>query len=198
MKNTLDGLRIVMSSLLIAIVVNCFFMFNHLAPGGITGLSLVISSVTHIDISIISLSISIPMLLLSTYVMGRNFGAKTVFVVLMTPLFMRIVPKIWLLKSLPPVIELLISAIIGGLIIGTSISLALKSNAATGGTDVLALLVQKLIPNVALSKIVFVLDGLIILSTTILHKNIYLGLFSLVSLGVIVNTINFNMKKIAP
>lgn len=198
MRQGYDYLRIVLSSLLIATVVNCFFMFNHLAPGGITGLSLVVSSVTHIDISIISLSISIPMLIISTFVMGRNFGVKTVFVVLMTPLFMRIVPKVWLLKSLPPVLELLVSAIIGGFLIGTSISFALKSNAATGGTDVLALLVQKLIPKVPLPRIVFMLDGLIILSTTILHKNIYLGIFSFVSLGVIVNTIKFHMKNSTP
>ena len=72
--------------------------------------------------------------------------------------------------------------------------MALKSDAATGGTDVLALLIQKKLTKVKLSKIILVLDGLIIVSTAMIHGNVLLAVFSFLSLYVITQTLNYQMK----
>lgn len=195
LKNMVSNLRILLSSLLTAIVVNFLFMHDGLAPGGITGLSLVLSTLTNIEVSTMSLIVSVPLLVISTVVLGKGFGIKTLAIILLTPLWMRILPQVHILAFLPEIPQWIISGLVGGVLIGTSIYLAIKSDAATGGTDVLALLIQKLIPNVKLSNIILVLDGLIIVSTAMIHKNILLAVFSFISLYVITQTLNRQLKN---
>lgn len=195
LKNMASNLRIILSSLLTAIVVNFLFMHDGLAPGGITGLSLVLSTLTKIEVSTMSLIVSVPLLVISTVVLGKGFGIKTLAIILLTPLWMRILPQVHLLGALPEIPQWIISGVVGGILIGTSIYLAIKSDAATGGTDVLALLIQKLIPNVKLSNIILVLDGIIIVSTAMIHKNILLAVFSFISLYVITQTLNRQLKN---
>ncbi len=194
-KNMVSNLRILLSSLLTAIVVNFLFMHDGLAPGGITGLSLVLSTLTNIEVSTMSLMVSVPLLVISTVVLGKGFGIKTLAIILLTPLWMRILPQVHVLAFLPEIPQWIISGLVGGILIGTSIYLAIKSDAATGGTDVLALLIQKLIPNVKLSNIILVLDGLIIVSTAMIHKNILLAVFSFISLYIITQTLNRQLKN---
>lgn len=170
-------------------------MHDGLAPGGITGLSLVLSTLTKIEVSTMSLIVSVPLLVISTVVLGKGFGIKTLAIILLTPLWMRILPQVHLLAALPEIPQWIISGVVGGILIGTSIYLAIKSDAATGGTDVLALLIQKLMPNAKLSNIILVLDGLIIVSTAMIHKNILLAVFSFISLYVITQTLNKQLKN---
>lgn len=189
------SLRIVLSSLLTAVVVNFFFMHDGLAPGGITGLALVLSTLLKIEVSTMSLMISLPLLIISTLVLGKGFGIKTLIIILLTPLWMRVLPKYPLLVSLPNLLEWTISGIVGGLLIGFSIYLAIISDAATGGTDVMALLIQKKLKQVPLSRIILALDGIIIVSTAAIHQEVLLALFSFGSLFVITRVLNYMLKK---
>lgn len=189
------SLRIVLSSLLTAVVVNFFFMHDGLAPGGITGLALVLSTLLKIEVSTMSLMISLPLLVISTLVLGKGFGIKTLIIILLTPLWMRVLPKYPLLVSLPNLLEWTISGIVGGLLIGFSIYLAIISDAATGGTDVMALLIQKKLKQVPLSRIILALDGIIIVSTAAIHQEVLLALFSFGSLFVITQVLNYMLKK---
>ena len=189
-----SSIKSVVSALLTALVVNFLFMHDGLAPGGITGLSLVLSVITKIEVSTMSLIISIPMMILSTFVLGKGFGIKTLSIVLLTPLWMRILPKIHLLSAVPQPLQWTLSGIIGGVLIGLSIYLAITNDAATGGTDVLALLIQKKFKKFQISRIILFLDGAIILSTALIHKNFLLAIFSFMSLYVITQTIEFMLK----
>lgn len=189
------SLKIVLSSLLTAVVVNFFFMHDGLAPGGITGLALVLSTLLKVEVSTMSLMISLPLLIISTLVLGKGFGIKTLIIILLTPLWMRVLPKYPLLVSLPNLLEWTISGIVGGLLIGFSIYLAIISDAATGGTDVMALLIQKKLKQVPLSRIILALDGIIIVSTAAIHQEVLLALFSFGSLFVITRVLNYMLKK---
>lgn len=187
-----DYLKITLSAIVTAIAVKFFFIHNGLAPGGITGLALVTSSVTGIDVEKMSLIISIPMLIVAVLLLGKNFGLKTLYITIMTPLFMKIVPDFWLtarIAEISPILELLVSGILAGLLIGLGIAIALRANCATGGTDVLALIIQYFFKNIKLSNIILVLDGLIIIGSGVVTSNWMISIFSLVSLLVIIQTI---------
>ena len=124
-----DYLFITLSSLLTAIAVNCFFQCTGLAPGGITGLSIIFSLITQIPVSYMTLCISIPLLILATVLLGKSFGIKTLYITLMTPVCMELVPAINLFQIFPDIPQLMIkiiAAIFGGLLVGTAIGLALN------------------------------------------------------------------------
>lgn len=183
---------ITFAALITAIAVNNFFLHDGLAPGGITGLALVVSSVTNIKVEIMSLMITIPLLIVATLQLGSQFGIKTLYITLMTPLFMKLVPQVWLFENIAAYniyLELALSGIVGGLLVGTGIALALKSDCATGGTDVIALLINKFIKKIEVSNIIFMLDGTIILASGLIQKNLWISVFSFFSLIVIINTI---------
>lgn len=191
-KNIKEYILITFAAFITAIAVNMFFIHDGLAPGGITGLALVVSNIVNIEVDLMSLVITIPLLLLATYRLGSTFGAKTLYISLMTPFFMRILPQYWLLEGLANInqyLELGISGALAGILIGTGIALALKSDCATGGTDVMALLIHQYLSKVEVSNIIFVLDGLIIVGSGLIKKNLWVSVFSFLSLLVIINTI---------
>ena len=184
-----EGCLLILSAFLTALAVKLFFTEFVLTPGGITGLSIAISLITSISVDIISLCISIPLLLIATIILGSKFGAKTLFVTLMVPLFLKIIPATHITSSI------LIAALFGGLLVGVSISLALSVDCATGGTDVIALLLKKIFPNIELHIILFTLDMIIVLLSTVISKTIITSIYSVVSLFVIMMIIK-NMNKL--
>lgn len=184
-----DYLWITLSSILTAMAVNFFFKEHNLAPGGITGASIIGSNFTGIPVEVMSLSISIPLLIMGILFLGKSFGIKTLYITLMSPLFLKLIPEIHITGNL------LIAGIIGGLLVGSAIGIAIVRNCATGGTDLAAMLINKIIKFVKLPVILFVLDGTIVVGSGIISKNFMISVYSLLSLLVIINTINFITKK---
>lgn len=201
MKNVLDGQNIkdflidiiwlTISSLLSAFAVNWIFTFTGLAPGGITGMAIIISSITNAPVSIISLCISIPLLILSFLILGNLFGIKTIYVILMNSLTMAIVPEINILSNINNLLLcLLIGAILGGVLVGLAVGIALKHHGATGGTDVMGLLINHYFKRFKVANIILVLDGIVIILSGVISKEIYIAIFSMLSLLIINRVIN--------
>lgn len=184
-----DYLWITLSSILTAMAVNFFFKEHNLAPGGITGASIIGSNFTGIPVEVMSLSISIPLLIMGILFLGKSFGIKTLYITLMSPLFLKLIPEIHVTDNL------LIAGIIGGLLVGSAIGIAIVRKCATGGTDLAAMLINKIVRFVKLPVILFILDGTIVVGSGIISKNFMISVYSLLSLFVIINTINFITKK---
>ena len=184
-----DYLWITMSSILTAMAVNFFFKEHNLAPGGITGASIIGSNFTGIPVEVMSLSISIPLLIMGIIFLGKSFGIKTLYITLMSPVFLKLIPELHITDNL------LIAGIIGGLLVGTAIGIAIVRNCATGGTDLAAMLINKVVKFVKLPIILFILDGMIVAGSGLISKNFIISVYSLLSLFVIINTINFITKK---
>lgn len=189
-----DYAWITFAAAITACAVNFFFATTGLAPGGITGLSLVCSSVLGIPISTMSICISIPLLILSTLVLGKSFGIKTLYITIMTPLCMKILPIVQstrFLYDIHPILELLVAGVLGGLLVGSAIGIALNHACATGGTDVIALLIQHVFKFMKVSVILFFLDGSVVIASGIITQNILISIFSFLSLMVIIQTIRY-------
>lgn len=193
-----DYFWITVAAAMTALAVNLFFSSTGLAPGGITGLSIVCSSILHIEVSTMSLCISIPLLILSTIVLGKSFGIKTLYITIASPLFMKVIPSIAItapLQQIHPIVELIVAGALGGLLVGCAIGIALNHDCATGGTDVIALLIQHVFKFLKLSAILFVLDGSVVITSGIITNSIFISVFSFLSLMVIIQTISFVTKK---
>lgn len=189
-----DYACITVSALLTALAVNCIFQSTGLAPGGITGLAIIFSLITKIPVSYMTLCISIPLLVLGTLLLGKSFGIKTLYITLATPVCMKLVPYVdfsGLLSELPDILVLLLAAVPGGLLVGTAIGIALNHDCATGGTDLIALLIRHFFRFLKLSAILFVLDGSVVIASGVISGNFIIAVFSLLSLFIIIHTIKF-------
>lgn len=189
-----DYACITVSALLTALAVNCVFQSTGLAPGGITGLAIICSLITKIPVSYMTLCISIPLLVLGTLLLGKSFGIKTLYITLATPICMKLIPYVdfsALLSGLPSIPVLFLAAILGGLLVGAAIGIALNHDCATGGTDLIALLIQHFFPFLKLSAILFVLDGSVVIASGVISGDFMIAVFSLLSLFIIIHTIKF-------
>ncbi|EQF23252.1 hypothetical protein QEW_3720 [Clostridioides difficile CD160] len=186
-----DYLLITISAFLMALAVNFFFAEHTLAPGGITGLSVVLSTFLSMPVENISLGISMPLLVMGVLFLGKGFGIKTLYITLMGPLFLKVIPQTHITDNL------LVAGIIGGLLVGTAIGIAIIRGCSTGGTDLVAMLINRIIKFLKLPVILFILDGFIIVASGIISKNFMISIYSLISLLLIIKTIGFVTTKFA-
>ncbi len=184
-----DYLLITISAFLMALAVNFFFAEHTLAPGGITGLSVVLSTFLSMPVENISLGISMPLLVMGLLFLGKGFGIKTLYITLMGPLFLKVIPQTHITDNL------LVAGVIGGLLVGTAIGIAIIRDCSTGGTDLVAMLINKVIKFLKLPVILFMLDGFIIVASGIISKNFMISIYSLISLLLIIKTIGFVTTK---
>ncbi len=185
-----DILFLTLSAFLTAVAVQLFFKEVAFTPGGVTGLSIVLSALTSIEVEVVSLMISIPLLILGTVILGSQFGMKTLVVTLLIPLFLNLIPQRGISDNL------IVISLVGGILVGLSISLAIWRKCATGGTDIIAMLIHKCLPRIKVSVALFVVDMTIVLCSWLISGSYVTAIYSALSLGVIIITIQWSQKKL--
>lgn len=193
MKNEVvkDYVLITISAFLMALAVNLFFAEHTLAPGGITGMAVILSELLSIPVEYISFGISAPLLIMGIVFLGKSFGIKTLYITIMGPVFLNLIPQTHITDNL------LIAAVLGGILVGSAIGIALIRECTTGGTDLAAMLINKIVKFLDLKVILLILDGLIVIGSGLITRNLMISVFSFVSLMVIIQSIGFTTKKFA-
>src|SRR5574344_2505395 len=148
---------IIVGSFLFAVGDVMFVNPYRLAPGGTYGLANVFNSLWQWKISYYALCMDIPLLLIGTWVLGPRFGAKTVISTILIAFFIFILESTW---GYDPVInegfienpapgeltfvpDYFLNTIVAGLIYGVAIGLIFKSGATSGGSDIIAMIINK-------------------------------------------------------
>lgn len=137
--------------------------------GAASGLAIVISTALHntlgwdVKIGTIVLLINVVLLIAAGIILGWNFGIKTIYCILALSMSM----NVW--QDILPAddflhIDRLLSMIIGGVITGFGVAITLMQGGSAGGTDILAMIINKF-RSISYGRIIFVLDLLIIASS---------------------------------
>ncbi len=133
------------------------FMFPYkITPGGTSGMAVILHEIfPNIAQGWFVYMMDIPLLLIAFAVFGPVFGAKTVFASIVTPFFLLIFPPLLYPEGVAQTAEtllwgrlnftddLILATIFGGIFIGVGVGLVVRQQATTGGTDIIAMLVQK-------------------------------------------------------
>ena len=196
-NNLKDYLIIYLGVLTVAIGTSVFLIPSNLAVGGITGLAIVVNHmVPQIPIGLFLIGMNIILLALGFWLIGSKFGLKTIFASL------TLSSTIWIIESAFPLQQPLVDNIFlnlfyGILTIGIGLAIIFYHNASTGGTDILAKIINKY-QQIEIGKSLLVADFLVTISAGITF-GVELGLYAL--LGVIMNSFiidyiiaGFNLK----
>lgn len=149
----------------------CIMPANTLG-GGAAGLSLLFYHVTGLPIGVLTLIINGILLLVGGTIVGWNFGMKTIFCILMLslsmtvlqPLLASITPAGETLFSLNPVSDRILLVILGGIIAGAGIAICFRQGGSTGGTDIIAMIINNY-KTISYGRILMTVDSMIILSS---------------------------------
>lgn len=138
-KNIYQFLMVVTSSFLYSLSLNFLIVRGNLFPGGFAGISRILSQISllyfniKIPFGLIYFSLNIfPTILVYKYI-GKKFTVLSMLQFSLVSFFTLVIPKIFLTD------DLLLIAIFGGIISGLAISIALRNNASSGGTDFIAM-----------------------------------------------------------
>ncbi|MBC1521838.1 YitT family protein [Listeria aquatica] len=182
-RQSRDYLFVILGAAIIALAFNVLLLPNHIASGGVSGISTILHYLTGWTPAFIQWALNIPLFIAGIIFLGYQFGLKTFVGTMAVPLF------VYLSQGLDPwTKEPLIGALFGGVLVGIGLGIVFRGKASTGGTDVIAQILHKY-THQSLGICVALIDGTVVLLAMIAF-DIESGLFALIGLFATSKTID--------
>lgn len=159
-----EDVLILLGTGLMGVAIQCIYDRIGLVTGGFTGLTIVIRSLTSpiveggVPLWISNLVLNIPVFLYSYVRFGKKFVGKTAFATVMLSVWLYVIPEIDLSGG-----DYMLASLFGGLFSGIGFGLVLRAGATTGGTDMVAALIQSKLRHYSVVQIMQVLDALVVI-----------------------------------
>jgi len=161
LKNTV----LILAGLVIAATgYRAYLIPNNVVAGGFTGIGQLVNRFLPVSVGTVNLILNVPLFLVSMRSMGFRFGLRSLAAMLGLSLLIDWMP-------LPAATEdLLLASVYGGVISGIGFGLVLRGSATTGGTDMLASLMHRVLPVLKVSYAIFLVDGLVIVASAFVFE----------------------------
>ena len=164
---------------------NFFLIPNNLAVGGATGMSLLLSRIfIRFQTGQILFVLNIILFILGFKLLGANFGFYTIYGALYLAVLLSLLEKYFPINH-PVTDDLLINVVFGVALGGLGTAIVINQGASTGGTDILAKIIQKY-SRLSFGGSLMLVDGLVTLGAAVIFSPTH-GMYSL--LGVIINSL---------
>ncbi len=151
------GLLLILFSAVYAFGVSCFLDPNNLAPGGITGIAILINRLVSIDTGTLIFLLNVPIIVLSIWKFGFKFTASTLYTLVWISFFTNLFERIGAWTREP-----FLAAVAGGAINAVAIGMIFRIGATTGGTDIVIKLLRNRYPFLKTGAFFFIIDSIIV------------------------------------
>ena len=159
---------------------------NDIAPGGVSGLSMIINRIIDIEVGTIILMINIPILLLGLYKFGFKFLVSTIYATFMGSVFTN------MLAVYPPVTkDPLLATICGSALASVSIGFIFKCGATTGGTDIIVKVLRLKFPHLKTGRLFLMCDLVVVLLSAFVFEDTDSALYAVI--GVFLMSVVFDL-----
>ena len=186
--NVISYIGIALGVFMMAVSLNFFLEPNTIAPGGVTGLAIVIKSITGIPVYITNLLINIPLFIIGIIALGKAFGVKTLFATVVLSFFMKIVPHEVVTQ------DLLLSSVFGGFLLGLGLGVVLQSGGTTRCTDLAGAILNKYFPQFSTASFMMTIDIIVVAVAGIVARKIETSLYSVIALYVTMKVIDLILE----
>ena len=199
-----DYLVISLGTLLFTMSWSCFLIPNGITSGGLTGACTILQFATGglIPLSISYIVSNAILLLLAFLIIGRIVGIRTIYCIALSTVLFRFLPDLDWLQATEGhffyVEERILIPIIGGLLEAVGVGMILTHDSSTGGTDILALIVNKFWP-VSMGRVYLVVDLFIIASILLIpgktFTDMIYGYIMMITFSVMVDFVLLGRKS---
>ena len=138
-----------------------FLVPNNIAPGGLTGVATILNYLFGVPVGVTSLLLNLPLFLIGYRAMGRTFVIRSFVAMVLFSLAIDLI-------KLPPLANpedpdgVLLGSVYGAVVLGVGLGLILRGGATTGGSDMIARMVNKRIPFITVGTFLFLVDCIVI------------------------------------
>ena len=141
-RNLREFFNITVGTVITACAVFFFMMPSHVTVGSAAGLALVISEFVPLSVSAITMIMNVGLLIIGFFLIGPEFGAKTVYCAVLLPAVIGVLE--WVFPDFQSLTgDPLIDVICYILVVGVGLSMLFTANASSGGLDIVAKLMNK-------------------------------------------------------
>ena len=171
--------------------IGAFLTPNKVVGGGASGISTILYHTFGIQPGLSFFIINIVFLLLGLTVLGKKFILKTLLGITLLSLFTQI------FSFFPIYTEnLILTTVFGGILYGFGIGMSFAAGASTGGTDIIGRIIQTKVPYMPIGKMLLIVDGIIIIISFFVFRDIELILFGVLTLFVSSYSIDLIISKL--
>ena len=134
-----------------------FLVPNQIAPGGLTGIATILNYLFGWPVGVTSMLMNVPLFLIGYKTMGRVFAFRSLVATILFSVCIDLI-------QVPPLTnDILLATVYGALLLGLGMGLIMRGNATTGGSDMIARMVNKRFPFITVGTFLFLVDCLVIL-----------------------------------
>ena len=175
-----DLLFTVFGTALVGFALAMFTIPNDIAPGGVSGLATALAYVTPIRVSVWTLMMNIPLLIAA----WRRLGPRAIFFTLISTLLLSSFIEIGT-RYLPIYTsDALVASLMGGVVTGLGMGMLFIRGISTGGTDLLALILKKLLPNLPTGTLLMFVDITVVVIATVIFRDFDVAIYSAITIYV--------------
>ncbi len=176
-RRVLDYLMITVASFIYAVAVSLFLDPNSLAPGGVTGIAIILNRLSGLETGTWVLLINIPIIILGMWKFGLHFILSTLYCTAATSFFINLLAVFGVATE-----DRFLAALVGGALMAVGIGLVFKAGATTGGTDIIVKLLRLRFPHLKTGSLFLITDAIIVTVSAFVFKDLDVALYA----GVVV------------
>ena len=172
-----DGAAFLIGSVAFGTAVSVFNEPNHFAPGGVSGLAVLLGYLTDAPAGTVTLILNVPLLILAYRRVGRSFFWRTVAGLLLSSVAMDVMRLI-----LPPFTgDRLLAAVFGGVLTGVGLGLIYMRGGSTGGAEIVATLLRRRLRFLSVGNLMLLVDAAVILLSAVVYRSVDSALYATVA-----------------
>ena len=174
-----DILFDIAGSFALAVGIFCFAEKADIAPGGMSGIAIMIKYLFDLPVGLMTLALNIPLLILAWKYISHKFTIRS----LKTVLFNSIILDYIVTPYFPQYAgDRMLSSIFGGILMGVGLAFIFMRGSTTGGTDIISHLMELRFPHVPIGTMLLIIDCVIIGMSMLVFGNLESGLFGVIAM----------------
>lgn len=166
---------------------------NSLAPGGVSGISIIINYLTGLPIGTMTFILNIPLLIISFIKFGKEFFMSTLYALLAASIFTD------LLAGLNPLTDhYILAAFVGAALNGVGLGIIFKCGSTSGGTDIIVRLLKTKYPHMGSGSLFAFTDMIIVAISGLVFGNIEAALYAAICVvlaGIIMDKVLYGTDE---
>ncbi len=179
----IDILVMILAAAIYSLGVHFFITPNDIAPGGVTGIAIILTNFWGISVGTLIFLLNIPLIIAGFILLNKTTMIKTMISVVLITVFTN------LAEMFVPVYDAsggngVIAAIFGGAAMGIGLGLGYNRESTSGGTDILTKIIGKYHTDFKLGAIQAVLDGIVVVMGFVVYRDVNTVLFAAIAIFV--------------
>lgn len=160
------------ASVIYAIAISMFLNPNDIAPGGITGVAILINRFTKIPVGTLNLILNIPIVLLGLWKFGFRFIISTLYALGLIAVLTNKFASYGAITN-----DLLIASVLGGCLVAIALAMIFKAGATSGGTDIIIKILRLKWKHIKTNVFFLIMDSMVILASWIVFRDMTVAFY---------------------